>query len=119
MNQQPDFYNILESILGQEENVLEMFFIFRDKTIKRAQLSNDTSEMLLEMFLELLQNTINEDTEYKSINEFDENSRENEYLYFKNDNIYEGISFLVEYWKQLNNIDPAKALEDNIFWVTF
>lgn len=119
MNQQPDFYNILESILGQEENALEMFFIFRDKTIKQAKLSNDTSEMLLEMFLELLQNAINEDTEYKSIDEFDENSRENEYLYFKNDSIYEGVRFLVEYSGILDDIDPANALEDNIFGLFF
>ena len=119
MNQQPDFYNTLKNILEQEENTLKMFFIFRDKTIKQAKLSNDTSKMLLEMFLGILQNTINEDTEYKSINEFDENSRENEYLYFKNDNIYEGISFLVEYWEQLDDIDPANALEDNIFGLLF
>ena len=119
MNQQPDFYNTLKNILEQEENTLKMFFIFRDKTIKQAKLSNDTSKMLLEMFLGILQNTINEDTEYKSINEFDENSRENEYLYFKNDNIYEGISFLVEYWEQLDNIDLANALEDNIFGLLF
>lgn len=115
---QPDFYQKIQNI-SRQDYTLEMFFVMKDKSIKRAKLHNFTSEKLAKNFLKILQDTINEDTEYRAIQELDDNSRENEYLYFENAIIYENIKYLLDYWNGKKEIKPANSLEKDIFGLFF
>lgn len=115
----PDFYNKIKSISSEESKTLELFLILKDKTIKRARLDNNTSENLLSNFLETLNYNINENTEYKPIDELDDTSKVNEYLYFRNSNIYEKVEYLIRGWENTNDIENINTLEKNIFGLLF
>lgn len=111
-----DFYNKIQNISNAEHN-LEMFFVFKDKSIKRAMLHNDASENLANNFLNILKSNINENTEYKSIENIDENSATNEYLYFNSSNIYDDIQHL---FAGVDNIKSCvNDLTNDIFGLFF
>lgn len=115
-NVTPDFYNKILDI-SNVEHTLEMFFVFRDNSIKKVRLDNNISEKLATNFLKTLLLNINEYTKYRSIKELDDTLIENEYLYFDSNNIYEniehlfnGVDFVVEY---------VNKLESDIFGLFF
>ena len=115
-NVTPDFYNKILDI-SNVEHTLEMFFVFKDKSIKRAMLHNDASKNLANSFLDILKSDINEDTEYKPIENLDETSATNEYLYFNSGNIYEDIQHLFE---GVDNVDSCvDGLTNDIFGLFF
>lgn len=112
----PNFYTKILDI-SDSEHTFEMFFVYRDKSIKKAKLSNDISNKLAENFLATLQININEDTQYIPIEKLDDTLIENEYLYFNGSNIHENIQHL------FNGVDTivecADTLENDIFGLFF
>lgn len=94
------------------------FFVFKNKSIKKAILENETSEKLLKEFLNILNEKINEDTTYKPIEELDDTEIENEYLYFCNNNLYEKLSYLLCDLDH-KNIIYVKNIEENINGLLF
>lgn len=112
-----NFYENLKDILEDKTSILEMFFVFKDKSIKKAVLENQIEEKLYKQFCELLTVTINEKTTYKEINELDDISIENEYLYFKNDAIYDKLKYIIEVCN--GKIAPVKGLKEDIFALLF
>lgn len=111
-----DFYNKIQDISNTEHN-LEMFFVFRDKSIKKVRLDNNISEKLAKNFFKTLLLNINEYTKYKPIKELDDTLVENEYLFFDSNNIYENIEHL------FNGVDSVveyvNELEGDIFGLFF
>ncbi len=112
----PNFCTKIADI-SNTKHALEMFFVYRDRSIKKAKLHNDVSEKLAEKFLSTLQININEDTQYKPITELDDTLVENEYLYFNSSNIHDNIQHL---FRGIDSIDKcAETLENDIFGLFF
>ena len=111
------FYSTIGSI-DIQDSVLEMFFVFKNASIKKVRLHNEASEGLLKEFLSVLKKKINEDTTYKPIEELDDTNIENEYLYFNNNNLYEKLSYLL---CDLDSEDIIYAddIEENILGLFF
>lgn len=112
----PNFYTKILDI-SDSEHTLEMFFVYRDKSIKKAKLSNNISEKLAENFLATLQININEDTQYIPIEKLDDTLIENEYLYFNGSNIHENIQHLFSGIDSI--VECADTLENDIFGLFF
>lgn len=112
-----DFYKKISTIADSKISTLTMFFVFKDKSIKQANLKIDISEKLRVQFCKTLKEKINEKTEYKNINELDAAIIENKYLYFENKRIYGELEYLIK--TDYNKVEVAKGLEENIFALLF
>ena len=111
------FYSTISDI-NVQNSALEMFFVFKNTSIKKVRLHNEASEGLLKEFLNVLKKKINEDTTYKPIEELDDTNIENEYLYFNNDNLYEKLSYLLCDLDR-EDIIYADDIEENILGLFF
>lgn len=115
-NVTPNFYTKIKNI-SSVEHTLEMFFVSRDKSIKKAQLDNHISDKLARNFLITLLMNVNEDTKYRPIEELDDALVENEYLYFNGNNIHKNIQHLFDGVDSI--IEYANTLENDIFGLFF
>lgn len=115
----PNVYEKIQFLKKNHDNlVLEMYFVTKDTTIKKAILENKTSEKLLKNFLEILEKQIDENTIYRDIKDLDETTTENEYFYFENTKIYDKLSHLINFWEN-KKIEDSKSVEKDIYGLIF